>query len=191
MKQEIKKEENIFTISNYYKPGIFEKLNFLIQTKLKKYLDTSKNPLDEAIKEIMNDKIIIKTLTYFYNQDGSFKKVKIIMKNKEKIDKNIINNIISNKVFMKSINIKELKSDEIKYMIQALEQTYQEELSKLETIKQDKNPNEETIHNEKKLMKKLKKLLSLRSILMNMLLNKKSIEEDISLYDYIRKRKSI
>lgn len=191
MKQEIKKEENIFTINNYYKPGIFEKLNFLIQTKLKKYLDTSKNPLDEAIKEIMNDKIIIKTLTYFYNQDGSFKKVKIIMKNKEKIDKNIINNIISNKVFMKSINIKELKSDEIKYMIQALEQTYQEELSKLETIKQDKNPNEETIHNEKKLMKKLKKLLSLRSILMNMLLNKKSIEEDISLYDYIRKRKSI
>ncbi len=191
MKQEIKKDENIFTITNYYKPGIFEKLNFLIQKKIKKYLVASKNPLVEAIKEIINDKKIIKTLTYFYNQDGTFKKLKTIIKNKEELDKNILNNIISNKVFMKSINIKDLKSDEIKYMIQALEQTYQEELSILEKIKQEKNPNEETIHNEKKLIKKLKKLLSLRSILMNMLLNKKSIEEDISLYDYIRKRKSI
>ena len=185
------KEENIFTINNYYKPGIFEKLNFLIQKKIKKHLAESKNPFDKALKEITNDEKIIKTLTHFYNQDGSFKKVKIIIKNKEEIDKNIINNIISNKVFMKSINIKELKSEEIKYMIHALEQTYQEELLKLEELKQDKNPNEEKIHNEKKLTKKLKKILSLRSILMNMLLNKKSIEEDISLYDYIRKRKSI
>ena len=62
MKQEIKKDENIFTTTNYYKPGIFEKLNFLIQKKIKKYLVASKNPLDETIKEIINDKKIIKTL---------------------------------------------------------------------------------------------------------------------------------
>ena len=49
---------------------------------------------------------------------------------------------------------------------------------------------EESIYNEKKQMKKLKDILSLRSILMNILLNNKKNNTDISLYDYIKKRKS-
>ena len=179
----------------YNEEEIFEKFNFILQGKIKKNKKSSNEPLNKTIKELEYSSYNIKdTLAIFYNQDGSFKTIKEIINNQNKVDNKIINTIITSISFIKSININNLGNEEIKYLIQALENKYQKELSKLETIKkineEDLTFIEESIYNEKKQMKKLKNILSLRSILMNILLNNKMNNSDISLYEYIKKRKS-
>ena len=179
----------------YNEEEIFEKFNFILQGKIKKNKKFSNEPLNKTIKELEYSSYNIKdTLAIFYNQDGSFKTIKEIINNQNKVDNKIINTIITSISFIKSININNLGNEEIKYLIQALENKYQKELSKLETIKkineEDLTFIEESIYNEKKQMKKLKNILSLRSILMNILLNNKMNNSDISLYEYIKKRKS-
>ena len=179
----------------YNEEEIFEKFNFILQGKIKKNKKSSNEPLNKTIKELEYSSYNIKdTLAIFYNQDGSFKTIKEIINNQNKVDNKIINTIITSISFIKSININNLGNEEIKYLIQALENKYQKELSKLETIKkineEDLTFIEESIYNEKKQIKKLKNILSLRSILMNILLNNKMNNSDISLYEYIKKRKS-
>ena len=178
--------------SLYNQTRIFEKFNFIFQGKIKKYSKKYHNPLQKTEEEMHLDNNLINVLELFYNQDGSFKSIEDIINNTTNFDKEIIYTILSSKSFLKSINPNELKEEEIKYLIEALENRNQEEIKRLEIIK--KIPKEETspleykIYDEKRALKKIKEITSLRSILMNMQLNKKRTTED-SLYKYLKKRK--
>ena len=75
-------------------------------------------------------------------------------------------------------------------MLQALEEFYQQDNIRI-TILKSINGEEQTIldlYTEKKIFKRLKDINSLRSVLMNILLNKKRSETNISLYNCIKKR---
>ena len=183
---------------NLYDPvSIYEQFNFILQKKIKNYIKDSNTPLDDSIIEL-NSNIdsesynnLKRTLSLIYSQDGSYKSIKEITAEKS-IDNNIINIIFCTKSFLKSIKLNNLEDTEIKYMLHALEEFYQHENQRLKILKKI-NEEEQTIsdlYTEKKLAKKLPEIIALRSVLMNKLLNKKKTDSNISLYNYIKKRKS-
>ena len=163
-------DPNFYKEENHTELEIFEKFNFTFQGKIKKH-KKSPSPLDDGIKEITQDKEFKKILKAIYNQDGNFQSVNKIITNKEKIDTKIINLVLSSKSYIKSIKIDTLNDKEIKYMIEILENLYQQNLDQLKTIKTLEKKSRKT--KEKKINKSLKEINKLRSILMNVLLNKK------------------
>lgn len=182
----------------YNSINMFEKFHFILEGKVKKHKKNSENPLNDSIIELNSNtnsqeyNSIKRVLSYIYNQDGSFKSIKEILDSKKEIDINIINTVLCSKPFIKSIKLNTLKKSEIKYMLELLEILYQEIAEKIKILKKI-NTNEETLlylYTEKKMTKKLKETITLRSVLMNTLLNEKKNNNNITLYDYIKKRKS-
>ena len=182
----------------YNSINMFEKFHFILEGKVKKHKKNSENPLNDSIIELNSNtdsqeyNSIKRVLSYIYNQDGSFKSIKEILDSKKEIDINIINTVLCSKPFIKSIKLNTLEKSEIKYMLELLEILYQEMTKKINLLKKI-NTNEGTLlylYTEKKMTKKLKETITLRSVLMNTLLNDKKNNNNITLYDYIKKRKS-
>ena len=163
-------DSNFCNESNHTEIDIFEKFNFTFQGKIKKHKKNT-HPLEDGIKEITQDKELKQILKNIYNQDGSFQPIDKLLLNKEKIDINIINLILSSKSYIKSIKIEKLNNNEIKYMTQILENLYQNNLKELKKIQSIENKSNKA--KEKKINKSLKEINNLRSILMNVILNKK------------------
>ena len=182
----------------YNSINMFEKFHFILEGKVKKHKKNSENPLNDSIIELNSNtdsqeyNSIKRVLSYIYNQDGTFKSIKEIIERKNELDINIINTVLCSKPFIKSIKLNTLKKSEIKYMLELLEILYQEMTKKINLLKKI-NTNEGTLlylYTEKKMTKKLKETITLRSVLMNTLLNDKKNNNNITLYDYIKKRKS-
>ena len=182
----------------YNSINMFEKFHFILEGKVKKHKKNSENPLNDSIIELNSNtnsqeyNSIKRVLSYIYNQDGTFKSIKEILDSKKEIDINIINTVLCSKPFIKSIKLNTLEKSEIKYMLELLEILYQEIAEKIKILKKI-NTNEERLlylYTEKKMTKKLKETITLRSVLMNTLLNDKKNNNNITLYDYIKKRKS-
>ena len=176
--------------------AIYEQFNYILQKIIKKHLKESINPLNDSIKELIPNinnetyNYLKNILSNIYNQDGNYKSIKEIITGTPNVDKKIINNILCTKSFIKNVKINTLEDIEIKYMLQALEEFYQQDNIRI-TILKSINGEEQTIldlYTEKKIFKRLKDINSLRSVLMNILLNKKRSETNISLYNCIKKR---
>ena len=163
-------DSNFCNESNHTEIDIFEKFNFTFQGKIKKF-KKSTEPLKDGIKEITQDKELKQILKNIYNKDGSFQSIDKLLLNKEKIDINIINLVLSSKSYIKNLKIDKLEDNEIKYFAKILENLYNQNLNQLKKIKTQEKKSRKT--KEKRINKSLKEINTLRSILMNVVLNKK------------------
>ena len=161
-------DSKFYQNKNINDQDIFEKFNFTFQGKINKY-KKNPSPIDDAIKEITEKNEFKNILKKIYNQDSTIKPVKNIINSD--IDKKIKELIIRSKNYIKKIKITELEDKDIKNLIQILENLYKENITQLKSIEQLDKSIKKT--KEKRINKSQKEINNLRSILMNVILNKK------------------
>lgn len=153
-----KRQKNYKQDLELYDPySMFEKINKLIK-------DNS--------KEVLNK---IQILNIFYNEDGEFKSLTEILKEKDKVDYRIIELVLSSNAFLKQLDLNSLSTLQQEYMLNLLNKVYS-----LEVDKQQKLQDSDTYDNLRDYLYNLKERLVSLSIKREFLkiLNKKLEEFD-------------